>query len=75
MARSGRPKIVELSPQDRTILRRISDYMGETESNVLRWSLRWYALRGPWTDDVEERQIACEGCGALHIGPRREGVQ
>jgi len=75
VARKGIPKIVELRPEDRVILRRIADYMDASEADVMRWALRWYALRGPWTDDVEERQIACEGCGPLCVGPRREEVK
>lgn len=71
--RSGSQLILALQPRDRELLDSLAECAGQSRSQILRWSLRFYCLHGPWTSEARERQ-AVVGAGRLDVGPRLDGV-
>lgn len=65
--------LVELDDRDHALLRAIALAAGVPRVQILRWALRLYALRGPWTTTVVDRHAAI-GDDPLVTGPHREGV-
>ncbi len=71
----AKPILLNLTPEDRSILDRLAKEVGASKSDVLRWSLRFYALKGPWTDaPLIDRPKVTAKAGDLVVGPLRMEV-
>lgn len=71
--RSRQAILVALDERDRRLLRSLARATGQSQTQVLRWALRAYAIHGPWTRAVEARQSVI-GADQLDVGPRLEGA-
>lgn len=65
--------LVELVERDMALLRDIARAAGVPRVQIMRWALRLYALRGPWTD-IDDQRAEVTGSIPLITGPHREGV-
>jgi hypothetical protein len=71
--RSRSAILVALDARDRELLDALAARAEVSRTQILRWSLRAYALHGPWTRAVEERQELV-GSDPLDVGPRLEVI-
>ncbi|MGH3526746.1 MAG: hypothetical protein ACRDQ6_05475 [Pseudonocardiaceae bacterium] len=69
-----RQNLIELNDGDQALLEGLAQHCRVPRVEVLRWAVRFYALRGPWTRDVEDRVELIGTNGLCVIGPRLEGV-
>lgn len=68
-----RPLYMELSVEDWELLRRIADATGHSRAQIMRWALRYYAVKGNWPKNSRER-LELVGGKYLETGTRKEGV-
>ena len=67
--------LLRLGPEDRRLLRGLAAHLGAPESQVLRWALRYYFVRGPWAARNVSRETllgdddASGAPASLDIGP------
>jgi hypothetical protein len=71
--RTRRGIMVALDDRDRALLDGMSIAAGESRTQILRWALRLYALRGPWTADRGVR-VELIPSYELVTGPRRDPI-
>lgn len=63
--------LLRLSASDAEILEALATRLYATDSNVIRWSLRWYAAGGPWRHPDERELPPLRGrIENLDVGPQ-----
>ena len=70
--RSGRRFLFSLSSIDRQLLRCLSRHTGTSESQVLRWALRYYCCHGSWIrEGVSRLEVFAntDSLADLDVGP------
>lgn len=74
MARILQQVVVQLCPEDASIVHAIAEACGVSRTEVMRWAIRYYGIHGPWTDSTEDRLDALGGARRLVTGPGMEDV-
>lgn len=65
--------MLELADPDVQLLRCLAAEGGHTQSAILRWALRFYALKGPWNvRGQQQRREVLSPFGMLNCGPHWE---
>lgn len=61
---------LSLAPEETEVLTRLAKRLGTSQSQLLRWALRHYALTGPWhRPGTETREEVIGVSGPLDVGP------
>ena len=69
MSREIQQVVLQLQRADMDALRAIARMVDRPRVEVIRWAIRYYALRGPWTDAQGERDEAIGGQARVVTGP------
>lgn len=65
--------LAELDEADYAILAGMAAAASVPRVRVMRWAIRFYAMRGPWAKGNDER-IELIGADQIEVGPRRERI-
>ena len=69
----NRTVILQLHSADLDMVSRLQQLTRVSRSQLLRWSLRYYCLFGPWTSDIESRiRVVGDSTEPIEVGPGRE---
>ncbi len=65
--------LLRLRPADRALLDRLANTVEVDRATLLRWSLHYYALHGPWTTNPGDRDtVVGEGAHTMLFGTKKE---
>lgn len=64
-----------LGPEDARLLAALKLGTGASQSDILRWALRYYVVAGPWAANKRARKAVIGSTEPLCVGPKYQEVE